>query len=232
MKRQRAFTLVELLVVIAIIGVLVGLLLPAVQSARASARSASCKNNLRQIGLALQQYCNTHEGAFPVRKHGELTKSWIYVYAPYLEGVDEMRICPDDLLWQERLRAKATSYVINEYISLEIPEVVRNINDIAATSQSLAVFEIAYDEEKMHGQNEGLIDPANEHAHCYHWFEPINVNWGRLKKAVLRDIELDRHQSHSHYLYLDGHVDIIPEEQILEWIDAEINFAKPDPMWN
>ncbi len=63
-SRRRAFTLVELLVVIAIIGILIGLLLPAVQMAREAARKAQCKNNLKQIGLALHNFLST-QGTFP-----------------------------------------------------------------------------------------------------------------------------------------------------------------------
>ena len=63
-QRKRGFTLVELLVVIAIIGILVALLLPAIQAAREAARRTQCKNNLKNIGLACQNFHDTYK-VFP-----------------------------------------------------------------------------------------------------------------------------------------------------------------------
>ncbi len=63
-RSSRGFTLVELLVVIAIIGILIALLLPAVQAARESARRSACRNNLKQVALAIHHYHDTYN-AFP-----------------------------------------------------------------------------------------------------------------------------------------------------------------------
>lgn len=91
--RKRGFTLIELLVVIAIIAVLIALLLPAVQQAREAARRTQCKNQLKQLGLALHNYHDT-VGAFPLDTirtfspqgtPGARNYTWITMILPYMD---------------------------------------------------------------------------------------------------------------------------------------------------
>jgi prepilin-type N-terminal cleavage/methylation domain-containing protein len=101
--RSHGFTLVELLVVIAIIGILVALLLPAVQKIREAANRTQCANNLKQLGLALQNY-RSDKGAFPpgrvkvgtVDYHG-----WITYILPYIDQENLFRQYRFDYPWQD-----------------------------------------------------------------------------------------------------------------------------------
>lgn len=93
--KPRGFTLIELLVVIAIIAILIALLLPAVQQAREAARRTQCKNNMKQLGLAMHNYHDT-VGTFPFG-FDERETLWTAMILPQIEQANLYQT----LIWQE-----------------------------------------------------------------------------------------------------------------------------------
>jgi prepilin-type N-terminal cleavage/methylation domain-containing protein/prepilin-type processing-associated H-X9-DG protein len=224
-KRQSAFTLIELLVVIAIIAVLVSLLMPAIQRARASARKAWCANNMRQIGLAIQHYASVNEGRFPnsscAVEDSAASEIWIGQLAPYVESVDAIRICPEDRMGAKRLKAKLTSYLMSDYVTVPGSGAQLKLFDVESTHVTIVAYECS--------ESLALDAACFDHVHAKNWFTRTHIEQGTVFKTIQGDIEVERHLGGANYLFADGHVDSISKEQIGKWAEEAQNFAKPSP---
>ena len=161
--RSGGFTLVELLVVIAIIGVLIGLILPAVQAARNAARRTECRNNLRQIGLAMEQLVQLQgaRGKFPDAARLPRTTNPAglpglpEVLSGHIEDSQQVFKCPNDI--ERSDRDDPISYYDSEGTSYEYPgdrfggKTRPEALSRRGEQQSSTRVWIVYDFESVHG---------------------------------------------------------------------------------
>jgi prepilin-type N-terminal cleavage/methylation domain-containing protein/prepilin-type processing-associated H-X9-DG protein len=170
----RGFTLIELLVVIAIIGVLIALLLPAVQAAREAARRAQCVNNLKQIGLGLQNYHDAN-GVFPSSMNSYSAAQTAYFTAftailPYLEQKPLFASYNLDLNNTEPANTTATSTRVSAYLcpsmTLPRPKPDPVHNDFAAPASyamsSGSRYAWAWSNTGLYGKPDGVLIPNEE----------------------------------------------------------------------
>ena len=193
-------------------------------------------------------YIDVHKGRFPLIayhntvKQGdgdkdEEEKSWINTLAPYLENVDAIRLCPDDIEREDQIVPTATSFAMNGYLRRPEhvdttglpPELIEQINkgneglvgkfsDLAETHDAFMLFEGVAAKLSLH----------YDHVHSYAWFTERNISYGTVYLEVSYEVAVDRHHgSTANYLFCDGHVESISSEQIKKWCDDGDNFAKP-----
>ena len=199
MHAHRGFTIVELLVVIAIIGVFSRILFRRCRRLRGK---PPCRgvSNMRQVGLAIRQYCDVNHGRWPLTSHtsdtdaaGLYTKAWIYTIAPFMEDVDAIRICPDDPHGDERLKIKMTSYALNGYLTIEAPPPLQYLNatKLKATSKTIVMFELA---------DTKPLDLTSDDVHCFNWFVKSAITSGSVFNNIKGDVQTDRHGGSANYL--------------------------------
>lgn len=224
-RKHSAFTLVELLVVIAIIGILIGMLLPAVQAVRAAARNTVCKNNMRQIGLAMHNYAGTRKGELPWTSHAGDDQSWLVTLQPFIENVNSMRACPEDeqtAEWLQEQPGQGTSYLINELVANDrLDGSVTNLNGLRSTHGLVVMFERS-DRSAV----------TNDHVHCGSFYLPFRVEQNLVWTFLELEIAPDRHAGTANYLFADGHVSGISDSTLRAWTEQDVtdgtNFAQPN----
>ncbi len=120
----RGFTLIELLVVIAIIAILIALLLPAVQQAREAARRSSCKNNLKQIGIAMHNYHETFL-SFPMGMNSQIYSPLVAIL-PNLEQANLQNLYDFDRYYTDPVNVAAINQHVSTYLcpSMVLPRPV------------------------------------------------------------------------------------------------------------
>lgn len=181
-QKRTAFTLVEFLAALVIIGLLVLMLMPATRSSREAARSNSCRNNLKQISLALRSYEEEH-GEFPpaytVDAEGNRLHSWRTLLLPYMEEVELFESIDLTKPWDDPANMKAREAVVAVYLCPSYPgnDLEKTIylgvlgpNCFFSGSEPRKLSEVTDDI----AQTLAVIEVPADHA--VHWMSPHDVS--------------------------------------------------------
>ena len=212
---QGAFTLIELLVVIAIVAVLAALLFPVFAQARDKARATVAVSNARQIGMAIQMYVQDWDEGLPLNNHSAAS-SWIDTLQPYSKSTLLNRAPGDrSLNWERPLpgetATRRSSYATNAYLTPG-----GGFMTLAAiTSPASCAYVVELKENR-----------TGDHIHPQCWPSTGCLHGGQSVRIDPRsEIESERYQGGSHYVFVDGHAKWHRFEQTYQ--PAQVNWYYP-----
>ena len=223
-SKCRGFTLIELLVVIAIITILMGILLPALGRVRRQAEKISCLSNMRQMGLALQTYLIDNKNRLPSSSCNisDPNQYWLCILGEYT-GQNLLFRCPSD---------KAKNFVDSDKPLDEQPE---DFRWSSFALNGLLDMHCIYNRGKYNN-----VINIKHPAYCIYisespafWTNYDHIHpetWGSLKQ-VKGQIDWDRHNETSNYLFVDGHAENLKVEQTWNWPGQCLWFPDYAPSW-
>lgn len=213
-RKPTRFRWVEFLIVLGMIGLVIALLLPATRSARPAARRMQCRNNLKQIALALHNYAEDWKAfppAYTVDAVGDRLHSWRTLILPYLEQRALYEMIDLSKAWDDPANVDAFETVISAYrcpsIAIDAPDTHTTYLAVVAAGSCFLPTDPRQLSEITDGMSETLmvieVDPEN----AVHWMSPLDAD----EKQVL-GLGLQSELAHSggmHGALVDGSVDFL-----------------------
>lgn len=216
--RKTEFTLIELLIVIAIIAILAGMLLPALSRARDTAKSISCVNNIKQLGISMNSYVNDNDSYLPPSIITYSGSNWIWgkvlaetgyvnqksvIYNP----TEKSLLCPaSNVTTNNRVVYEQGHYGMNKFISYSIGNTADHLWLKLGSLRSPSSKILMFDSGTSYLHYGQITGPALNSFYMPGATANLSITWSQNNYKNSDDAYNGRHQKKINLLWCDGHV--------------------------